>query len=109
MTLILSRHGNIPEDLPIKTVPAMPSLGIERGFVIIGDYQITLEDFCSMAEYVLTNTNLESKDPRLPFQEKMREMVVGDGFPEVRDGKIKRTIRLQIPHEPPTPKRRKAK
>lgn len=40
--------------------------------VFIGDHEIPLDSFLFIAEYVLTNTDVEPNDPRFKFIEKVR-------------------------------------
>ena len=51
--------GTKPAGLQVKTWGSKT--------VYLGDYEISMKDFLSAAEYVLTNTDLEPKDPRLQF------------------------------------------
>jgi hypothetical protein len=74
MTLLLER-GTQPEGLGVKTLG-----GPLGNIVFLGNYQISLEDFLFAAEYVLTNTNLKSNDPRLQFVKCVKSMKKVEGF-----------------------------
>ena len=43
----------------------------DSGTVFVGDYEISMQDFLHLAEYVLTNTDLTNNDPRLEFVKKV--------------------------------------
>lgn len=63
MTLVLDR-GTRPKGLEVKTTGA-PTIGI-----LLGDYELSMEDFLLAAAYVLTNSDLEGEeeeDPRRQF------------------------------------------
>ena len=68
--------GTKPDGLVVIT--PLPSLSGQ--VVWIGEYQISLKDFLLMAEYVLTNTDLEADDLRLPFVECVKSMHVVQGY-----------------------------
>ena len=40
---------------------------IDSYFVYLGDHQISMVDFCELAKYALTNTDLSANDPRRDF------------------------------------------
>jgi hypothetical protein len=48
--------------------------------ILVGEYQISLEDFLALTLYVLMNTDLEAKDPRLSFLEFVRRLKEVDGY-----------------------------
>ncbi|MFA5070212.1 MAG: hypothetical protein WC528_02935 [Patescibacteria group bacterium] len=73
MSLILNQ-GSKPEGLSVKTDGFGPQV------VYLGDYEITLEDFLSAVIYVLGNTDLVPKDPRLSFLEKIKAMKQVAGY-----------------------------
>jgi hypothetical protein len=64
MTLALF-NGTQPEGLVVNTM-TFPFPG-EKTVVLLGDYEISLEDFLYTAWFVLSNTELAPKDPRLQF------------------------------------------
>lgn len=69
MSLYLN-SGTKPEDLRVKTCSKseLEFCAQEQPVQIVevGDYEISIEDFCEMVIYVLTNTDLwNSDDPRL--------------------------------------------
>jgi hypothetical protein len=75
MTLILNQ-GTTPNNLEVKTHRA----DIEAD-VRIGNNYVSLADFCSMVEYVLTNTDLTGPDdPRVGLVEKVRGMQTTTGY-----------------------------
>ena len=80
MSLCLNR-GTKPEGLEIKMFPMGGQV------VLLGDYEITMEDFLIAVHYVLTNTNLTEGDPRLQFVECVRSMQVTKGHTVVIQGK----------------------
>jgi len=61
MSLYLN-GGTVPQNLRTKSVghsslaPALDGEGIH-----IGDYRLSMQDFCSLVGYVLTNTNSSMK------------------------------------------------
>ena len=49
--------------------------------VCVGEYEISLVDFLALAEYALTNTDLDhADDPRLRFVERVAKMKEVPGF-----------------------------
>jgi len=73
-----------PKDLTAKTVsllcPVPGGDNENKTIVILGDYRITLNDFCTLAEYVLSNTDLDSdRDPRLKLVERVKDCKVCPG------------------------------
>jgi hypothetical protein len=48
--------------------------------VIIGDYELSIEDFGAMVKYVLTNTDLVENDYRLELLRILQQMQVVDGW-----------------------------
>ena len=75
MSLILEL-GTKPAGLEVKTF----GFGSMGNTVHLGDYEISLEDFLVTAKYVLTNTDLESNDPRLQFVKCVQSMKEVDGY-----------------------------
>jgi len=73
--MILGRPGTTPPNLPIKTFPVSSD-----GIVYLGGYEIAIEDFLTAVEYVLTNTDLYPKDPRLQFLKKIQSMKETEGY-----------------------------
>jgi hypothetical protein len=73
-----------PEGLTIKTcglrfgVPNVSSL--REQIVMLGDYEIPMSDFCFAIEYVLTNTDLDTDDPRIPLVAKIKSMATVPGY-----------------------------
>lgn len=85
-------------NLGVKT--GLPLYG---GMVLLGqcytfEYQITMDDFMTACWYVLTNTDLQSNDPRLAFIEKVKKLAVSEGYNHDNDADSKR---LAIPKEQP--------
>jgi hypothetical protein len=74
MTLKLARSR---KNIEAKTSPAYDEV---RFIFQTGALAIELEDFCDLALYVLTNTDLKANDPRLAFMRKLAELSVGDGY-----------------------------
>lgn len=68
--------GTTPAGLSVKTF----GFGQMGNTVYLGEYEISLEDFLIMSHYVLTNTDLESNDPRRQFVECVKEMQEVSGF-----------------------------
>jgi len=92
MSLSLDR-GTVPKGLIIKT------WGPGNDVVFLGDYEISMEDFLVAAYYVLTNTNLKDKDPRLQFVECVRSMRETKGY----FSSVERDSRRLISDIPPVP------
>jgi len=81
-----------PEGITAKTFDAET--------LLLGDYQISMVDFCQLAMYVLTNTNLAKGDPRYSLVESIKRMKVTEGFPTVIQGKVlKEALRFELPTE----------
>lgn len=75
MSLELSQS----EGIAVKTYATMPWK------VYIGEYEISIWDFCSMVEYVLENTDLMGDaDPRLKLIEEIKKSKTVKGFNEGR-------------------------
>ncbi|MEK7555141.1 MAG: hypothetical protein AAB518_04125 [Patescibacteria group bacterium] len=68
--------GTKPAGLEVKT------FGFIAGShpVLLGDYEISIEDFLIAANYVLTNTDLDSNDPRLQFVKCIQSMREVEGY-----------------------------
>lgn len=49
-------------------------------YVDVGPLRITMEDFCELAMYVLTNTDLQSGDARFRFISQLAKLNVIDGY-----------------------------
>ena len=64
--------GTSPENLRIITIP--------NGTTIIGDYELSMEDFCEMVKYVLNNTDLLPDDLRLKLVEDIKNSKVVPGW-----------------------------
>ena len=56
-------------------------------FVTVGDYEIGINDFLCLVEYVLTNTDLVPDDPRIDFVKRMKTAKKVQGW---RSGKSER-------------------
>lgn len=69
MSLVL--EGAVPE-VDIKTSNFYP--GANK--VLIGIYEIPMNDFTAAVEYVLTNTRLEENDPRIRLVERVKSIQV---------------------------------
>lgn len=100
MTILLDQ-GTQPESLPVKSVSS--GLGAQAfggEGVHIGDYLLSMEDFCAMVRYVLTNTNMEGEqDPRLQLVGDIKNAQTTDGFTEVVGGKeVLGLRRLTLPN-----------
>ncbi len=54
--------------------------GVLNNKVTVGDYEIDLEDFCLLAEYVFTNTDLEDNDVRIETVERIKEYKQVEGY-----------------------------
>ena len=65
--------GTLPEGTEAKT-------DFDGKFVDVGGIRITTEDFCQLAMYVLTNTDLQPNDSRLHFMNQLAKLNVIDGF-----------------------------
>lgn len=81
MSIILEQ-GTRPAGVEVKTSFANRVwLGTKPG-TCFGDADIdmSLADFTSMVLYVLTNTDLEPNDPRLPLVERIKEMRMVPGY-----------------------------
>ena len=70
MTLHLNL-GTKPDGLPIKS---------GFGKILIGDYQLTMEDFAAMVRYVIRNTDLQEDDPRIELVEQIKKLRIVEGF-----------------------------
>lgn len=92
MSLVLDRDTK-PEGLSVSFPPWIGAP------ILLGDYEISLEDFLILAEYVLTNTDLSPDDPRLQFVKCIKSMKEVDGYnpgrrhlessiPPIRESKI---------------------
>ena len=71
MSLLLNL-GTKPDGTTAKT-------DFDGKFVEVGDLTITTDDFCQLAMYVLTNTDLQRNDPRLHFMNQLAKLNVIDG------------------------------
>jgi len=67
--------GTDPKGLEVKTY-GLTSLPHVR----IGDYEVSMKDFCYMVEYVMTNTDLEPDDPRIELKKSIGSMHLVAGF-----------------------------
>ena len=48
--------------------------------VIIGEERMTMEDFCTIAYYVMTNTDLMQDDPRMDLFRKIKRLHCIEGY-----------------------------
>ena len=85
MSLSLDQ-GTKPEGLEVKTWGVV---GL-KSVVHLGDYEISMADFLSVAQYVLTNTNLDPNDPRLEFVKWVKSLEQVKGYPSIPANKQKR-------------------
>ncbi|MDP1689604.1 MAG: hypothetical protein Q8L52_00120 [bacterium] len=88
MTMLLEQ-GTKPKSLAVKSVPSGLGAQVFGGEgVHIGDYCLSMEDFCAMVRYVLTNTNMEGEqDPRLKLVGDIKNAQTTEGFIEIIQGK----------------------
>lgn len=56
------------------------SFGNLKGVVVIGEYEIPMEDFGRLVYYVFTNTDLEENDPRLNLLGRIKLLEITDGW-----------------------------
>jgi hypothetical protein len=85
MTLILNDQGTIPARLEVKVLPLADQA--PGGTVRIGEYVLSMKDFCALAAYALANTNLEDdEDPRIEFVKQVQTAQIVEGFPTYMDG-----------------------
>lgn len=83
MSLLLN-NGTIPNELRVKT-----GFGFDDS-VSIGDYELSMDDFCETVTYVLMNTDLKENDPRLKLLETIKKLQVMPGY-------MSNKTRLNIP------------
>jgi len=72
-----------PSDVKVKTSHDGKRLWVGRSVkTCFGDAEIdiSLEDFCAMAIYVMTNTDLNENDPRLALQREIASLVISEGY-----------------------------
>jgi len=67
--------GTVPKGLDVKTY-GLKSLPEVR----IGEYELSMKDFCYMVEYVTTDTDLEPYDPRIGLKACIESMHLTTGF-----------------------------
>ena len=71
--------GTVPKGLRCKTHGLVPISLSDK--VDIGDYELTIEDFCMLVHYVMTNTDLLGPDdPRISLVKMFRKARVVDGY-----------------------------
>ena len=73
MSLILAM-GTVPKDLEVKT------FGLGKDPVLLGEYQISMDDWLEATWYVLTNTDLQPNDPRLGFIKRVQALGEVEGW-----------------------------
>lgn len=103
MSLLLEQNTK-PAGVEVKTsFGNRVWLGTRPGN-FIGDAEIdmSMDDFCAVVEYVMTNTNLDPEDPRLELQKRICALRVVTGWGD--DGK--RLSHANAPGEPPARKKR---
>lgn len=66
-------------DLGTKPDGTVARTDFDGKLVEVGDLEISTEDFCQLAMYVLTNTDLQPNDPRLHFMNQLAKLSVVDG------------------------------
>lgn len=66
-----------------------------KQLLMLGDYEIPMEDFCELALYVLTNTDLDKDDPRVALVDRVRAMKVVDGYNKIV-GNDSHSVRLAM-------------
>lgn len=72
MTLLLEQ-GTKPNGLGVKTIwPFIKE-------VMLGDYEISMEDFNAMVMYVMTNSDLTEDDPRYKLLMDIKKLRVIEG------------------------------
>lgn len=64
--------GTLPEGTEAKT-------DFDGRYVDVGPLKITTDDFCQLAMYVLTNTDLYENDPRLHFMNQLAKLNLING------------------------------
>lgn len=68
-------------DLGTRPAGTVARIDCNSQFVEIGkDLEISMDDFCQLAMYVLTNTDLRSADPRLHFMNQLAKLNVIEGY-----------------------------
>ena len=77
MSIVL--HGADPKGLEANQSSGIP------GKVLIGDYDLTVEDVMELAYYVLINTALEDDDVRLKFLAKAKVLTAKDSPTAMRN------------------------
>ena len=86
MTIRLEQ-GTDPAGLQVKSTSGPGSELFGGEGVNIGEYRLSMEDFCATVRYVLTNTNMEGEqDPRLKLIGDIKNARMTDGFTEIRHG-----------------------
>jgi hypothetical protein len=81
--------GTKPDGLAVSAM--MPN------FIFIGGYELSLVDFLSMTEYVLTNTDLMVNDPRIKFVKMVGSMKQVKGWAEMLGAPYTGSKRLEVP------------
>ena len=79
-----------PEGLEAKTA-------FTGSDIFLGDYQISMEDFLALTEYVLTNTDLAGdKDPRWRFITRIRASGIVPGWDSAQNSQC---LRINVPRD----------
>lgn len=80
MSLLLE-NGTNPHGFVVKSMGEMFG-----NSVLIGQYKLSMDDFCAVAYYVLTNTDLcGDDDPRVRFIADVKNLVKTVGFNAARE------------------------
>lgn len=67
MSMILAKSNNI-------------QCSTLNNILYVGDYDIDLDDFCQLVQYVLTNFDLQHNDPRLMLMSSLAKLNVVQGY-----------------------------
>lgn len=83
-------NGTQPHGLLVR---ACGKIGDTKDVVTIGGYALSIEDFLTLASYVLTNPDLRENDPRLDFLTHVESMKMVDGW----GGPLSRRLEAETP------------
>jgi len=97
MSLYLN-GGTVPKNLPTKSVGHSSLAHVLGGEGIhIGEYCLSMQDFCALVVYVLTNTNLVGDDdPRVKLIDYLKEAKIVPGY-ESRAEDSEKPKRFAVP------------
>lgn len=79
----LTLDSSTPEKLMVKTCGIKFEVGEDKHreqVVMIGDYEIPMSDFCTAVHYVITNTDLDTNDPRIGLVASVASAKIVPGF-----------------------------